>query len=141
MKYYHVAGESEVDKIYNNGIYANDRNEIILVVLKDDFLLKKFVLDMYAYEELGVDTYCAFEISPAGVEGPLFETNIKSMFSGSYKASKQPHIESQYIKPFKGEESYEGMGLIDGVFPVENKDKFTDEYKHQVLEYLQEVGS
>lgn len=141
MKYYHVAAENEVDKIYNNGIYANKKNEIILVVLKDDFLLKKFILDVYAHEELGVDTYCAFEISPTGVEGPLFETNIKSIFSGSYKASKQPHIESKYIKPFKGEETYEGMGLINGVFPVENKEKFTDEYKHQVLMYLQEVGS
>jgi len=141
MKYYHVAPENEVDKIYNNGIYANKKNEIILVVLKDDFLLKKFLLDVYAHEELGVDTYCAFEIKPEGVQGPLFETGINSIFSDSYKASKQPHIESKYLKPFNAEESYQGMGLIEGVFPVENKDKFTDEYKHQVLEYLKEVGS
>jgi hypothetical protein len=140
MKFYHVAPEAQVEKIYRNGIQANEKGEIPIITLKEDFLLKKFIFDLYAHEVLRVDIYCIFEITQEGFAGPLFESNINSMFSDSFKISKQPHIERKSIIPFKTDESYAGMGLIEGVFPVENKDKFTDKYKQKVLEYLKEVA-
>jgi hypothetical protein len=140
MKFYHVAPEAQVEKIYGSGIQANKKGEIPIIALKDDFLLKKFIFDVYAHEVLRVDIYCLIEITGEGFEGPLFEANINNIFSDSLKISKQPHIESRYLKPFKTDESYAGMGLIEGVFPVENKDKFTEKYKRKVLEYLNEVA-
>jgi len=139
MKFYHVSEESEVQNIYSKGIPANADNEIVLMVLSDSFLMKKFLFDVYAHEVLKADTYCAFEIDPAGVTGPLSETGINSIFADYFKICKMPLIERRYVKPFKSEESYEGMGLMEGVFPVENKDKFTDSYKRKVLDYLKEV--
>ena len=139
MKFYHIAPEARLNTIYNSGIRADDKGEIPIIVLKDDFLLKKFLFDVYAHEVMGLDVYCLFEINQQGVDGPLFEANINSIFSDSFKISKQPHILRKHIKPYKSEESYEGMGLIEGMFPVENKDKFTDQYKRKVLEYLKEV--
>jgi hypothetical protein len=140
MKFYHVAPEAQVEKIYGSGIQANEKGEIPIIALKDDFLLKKFIFDLYAHEVLRLDVYCLFEITQEGVEGSLFEADINNIFSDSFKISKQPHIERKYLKPFKTDESYEGMGLIEGVFPVENKDKFTDKYKRKVLEYLKEIA-
>jgi hypothetical protein len=102
-------------------------------------LLKKFIFDLYAHEVLKVDIYCIFEIAPEGFEGPLIESNINSIFSDSFKIAKQPLIERKDLIPFKTDDSYEGMGLIEGVYPVENKDKFTEQYKRKVLEYLKEV--
>jgi len=139
MKFYHVAPETQVEKIYGSGIQANEKGEIPIIELKDDFLLKKFIFDLYAHEVLNVDIYCILEITPEGLAGPLIESNINSIFSDSFKISQQPYIERQYLVPFKTDESYEGMGLIEGVFPVENKDKFTEKYKRKVLEYLKEV--
>ncbi|MCP5048282.1 MAG: hypothetical protein GY940_14015, partial [bacterium] len=49
-------------------------------------------------------------------------------------------IERKFLTPFIADQSYEGMGLIEGVLPVENRDKFTDEYKKKVLEYIKEVA-
>jgi hypothetical protein len=134
-----VASEDTVSSIFHEGIYANEKNQIILIALKDDFIMKKFVLDVYAHEELGTDTYCAFEVSEQALEGPLFEAGINSIFSDSFRICMQPHIERKHIQPFKTEDSYHGMGLIEGVFPVENKDKFTDQYKRKVLDYLKEI--
>ena len=139
MKFYHVAPEAQVEKIYRNGIQANEKGEIDIIALKEDFLLKKFIFDLYAHEVLRVDIYCIFEITPEGFDDPLIESNINSIFSDSFKISKQPHIERKALIPFKTDDSYEGMGLIEGVYPVENKDKFTEEYKQKVLEYLKEV--
>ncbi len=139
MKFYHVAPEEEVSNIFNRGIYPDDKGEILLVVLKENFLMSKFIFDAYAYEVLGVDLYCAFEVQPGGLESPLIDSSVDHVFSGSYKAVKQKYIERKYLKPFKSGESYEGMGLINGVFPIENKDKFTPEYKQRVLDYLKEV--
>jgi hypothetical protein len=139
MKYYHIAPEKELSNIFSKGLSANRKGEIIILVLKDDFMLKKFLFDVYAHEELGVETYCAFEISEHAIEGPLFDTGINSIFSDSYRASKQRNIDRKNIKLYKSEESYEGMGLFEGVFPVENKDKFTEVYKRRVLEYLKQV--
>lgn len=139
MKFYHVAPEKQVSNIFNSGIYPDAKGEIKIIVLKDNFLMTKYVLDMYAFEELGVDIYCAFEVSGEGIPGALTASTIKSIFSDSYKVTKQECIERNYLKPFTSGESYEGMGLINGVFPVENKDKFTPEYKQKVLEYLSEV--
>ena len=139
MKFYHIAPESQLNAIYNKGILADDKGEIPIIVLKDDFLLRKFIFDIYAHEVLGLEVYCLFEIKEQCVEGPLYDANINSIFAGSFKVSKQARIERACIEPYKSGESYEGMGLIEGMFPVENKDKFTDEYKRKVLEYLKEV--
>jgi hypothetical protein len=89
---------------------------------------------------LKVDIYCIFEITPEGFSGPLVQSNIDSIFSDSFKIVKQPQIQRPDLIPFKTDDSYEGMGLIEGVYPVENKDKFTEEYKQKVLEYLKEVA-
>lgn len=140
MKFYHVAPEAQVEKIFRSGILANEKGEIPVIALKDDFLLKKFIFDLYAHEVLKVDIYCIFEITPEGFAGPLLQSNIKSIFSDSFKNAAQPHIERKALIPFKTDDSYEGMGLIEGVYPVENKDKFTEEYKQKVLEYLKEVA-
>lgn len=139
MKYFYIAPEKQQNDIFQKGIHANESGNITLVVLKDDFLMKKFVFDMYAYEELKLDVYCLFEIAEEGVEGPLFDSQINSLFSDSYKNSKQIHIQPQYLSNYKTDENYQGMGLEKGVFPVEYKDKFTDTYKRKVLEYLEEV--
>ena len=139
MKFYHVAPEAQVEKIYGSGIQANEKGEIPIIALKDDFLLKKFIFDLYAHEVLKVDIYCIFEVIAEGFTGPLIESDISSIFSDSFKISQQPYIERKYLIPFKTDESYEGMGLIEGVYPVENKDKFTEKYKRKVLEYLKEV--
>jgi hypothetical protein len=139
MKFYHVAPEGQVEKIYRSGIEANEKGEIPVIALKDDFLLKKFIFDLYAHEVLKVDIYCIFEIIPGGFTGPLLQSNIDSIFSDLFKIAKQPQIQRPDLIPFKSDDSYEGMGLIEGVYPVENKDKFTKEYKQKVLEYLREV--
>ncbi|MGD2088084.1 MAG: hypothetical protein PVH61_18030 [Candidatus Aminicenantes bacterium] len=139
MKFYHVAPEAQVEKIYRSGIQANERGEIPVIALKDDFLLKKFIFDVYAHEVLKVDIYCIFQVIPEGFAGPLSESNINSIFSDSFKICQQAHIERKDLIPFKTDDSYQGMGLIEGVYPVENKDKFTDAYKRKVLEYLKEV--
>jgi len=139
MKFYHIAPEDQLSSIYNQGILADSKGEITIIVLKEDFLLKKFIFDVYAHEELGLEVYCLFEIKEQGIEGPLYSVEINSIFSDSFKISKQEKIEREFIVPFKSDENYEGMGLIDGMYPVENKDKFTDEYKRKVLEYLKEV--
>jgi hypothetical protein len=139
MKFYHVAKEKELSNIFSKGIPSDEKGEIILIVLKDDFMMKKFILDVYAHEELRLDTYCAFEVLEQGVEGPLFNSGINSIFADSFKVSRQQRIDSKYLKLFKSGESYGGMGLMEGMFPVEHKDKFTDEYKKKVLEYLKQV--
>jgi hypothetical protein len=139
MKYYHIAPEKELSNIFSKGLSANEKGDIIIIALQDDFMLKKFVFDVYAHEVLGVDTYCAFEILARAIEGPLFDTGINSIFSDSFRASKQQKIDRKQLKLYEAGESYEGMGLFEGVFPVEHKDKFTDVYKRKVLEYLQQV--
>jgi hypothetical protein len=139
MKFYHAAPEKELHKIYNDGIHANERGEIPLIVLADEFMLKKFIFDLYAHEILGVEVYCLFEINPQGIAGPLSNANIDNIFSRLFKVSHQPHITRKDILPYQTEENYQGMGLIEGMFPVENKDKFTEEYKQKVLEYLNQV--
>ena len=140
MIFYHPAPEKELNKIYNDGIHANDQGEIPLIVLKEDFMLKKFIFDLYAYEIMGVEVYCLFEIKAQGIEGSFFDAKIDSIFTDSFKVLHQAHIARKFIKPFQTEESYQGMGLIEGMFPVENKDKFTAEYKQKVLEYLNQVS-
>jgi hypothetical protein len=140
MRFYHPAPEKELNKIYNDGIQANDRGEIPLIVLKEDFMLKKYIFDLYAYEIMGVDVYCLFEIKAQGIEGTLSNATIDNTFAGSFKVLHQANIARKFITPFQTEESYQGMGLIEGMFPVENKDKFTVEYKQKVLEYLNQVS-
>lgn len=140
MKFYHVAPETQVEKIYGSGIQANEKGEIPIIALKDDFLLNKFIFDLYAHEILGVDVYCLFEIIQEGLEGALSDSDIDNIFSDCFKVSGQQSIDRNHLRPFKTDESYAGMGLIEGVFPVENKDKFTDNYKQKVLEYLKEVA-
>ncbi len=141
MKYYHIAPEKELSNIFTKGVLKNKKGEIIIITLKEEFMLKKFIFDVYAHEELKVDTYCAFEISEKGIEGPLFKTAINSIYSDSYKVTMQHLIDKKFLKFFKSGETYGGMGLLEGVLPVEHKDKFTELYKRKVLEYLKEVVS
>ena len=140
MQFYHVAPEKVVSDIFNQGIYSNEKGEITVIVLNDNFLMGKYIFDVYAWEILGVDIYCAFEIRQQAIEGPLFDSGIANIFSVVYKVVKQKNIDRKYLIPFKSGESYEGMGLINGVFPVENKDKFTPAYKQKVRDYLNEVS-
>jgi len=139
MKFYYLAPEAMQSAIFSKGIQAAADNQITLMVLKDDFIMTKFLFDVYAYEELGVDTYCAFEISPEGMQGPLSESDSKSIFSQALKKTNQTFIDKKYLKPYITDENYQGMGLVAGVLPIENKEKFTEEYKQKVLDYLKEL--
>lgn len=139
MKFYYIAPEEKLNSLFQDGIQADEKGNIVLIVLKEDFLMKKFVFDVYAYEVLKLDVYCLFEVAGDAVEGPLFDTGIDNLFANCFKESKQQHIPAANLSPFKTDENYQGMGLEAGVFPVENKDKFTGTYKQKVLEYLKEV--
>lgn len=140
MKYYYVAPESEIEMLFTSGITAKGKPEITIIALNDNFLMTKYILDVYAYEVLGVDVYCAFEIMKEGVDTALFNSPIKNTFSEVFKVIYQGHIKKQFLRTIKTDHSYEGMGFIEGVFPVENRDRFTDEYKNKILEYIRELG-
>jgi len=69
MKFYHVAPEKEAVDIINKGIYPNDKGEITIIVLKDNFLMNKYIFDVYAWEVLKVDIYCALRSSSRESKG------------------------------------------------------------------------
>lgn len=140
MKYYYVAPDAEVDRIFNSGIDMRGTPKIPIIVLHDSFLMTKYIMDVYAHDILETDVYCAFEIDMKGIETPLFESEIQHIFKDVFKVVLQEQIARKHLKPFKTDTSYEGMGLIDGVFPVENREKFDDAYKQKVLEYIKGVG-
>ncbi len=140
MKYYYIAPETEIDTLFSTGVIAKGKPEITIIALNDNFLMSKFIFDVYAYEILGVDVYCAFEIMKEGLETALFNSPIHNTFAEVYKVIYQPHIDKKFLKTIKSDHTYEGMGFIEGVFPVENRDRFTDEYKNKILEYIRELG-
>lgn len=140
MKLYYVAPEKDVDRIYNSGVDMRGNPKIPIIALHDSFLMTKYILDVYANDVLEVDVYCAFEIDKNGIETPLFESQLQHVFNDVFKVILQEQIERKYLKPYKTDTSYEGMGFIDGVFPVENREKFDDAYKQKILEYIKEIG-
>jgi hypothetical protein len=140
MKYYHVAPDSEANAIFSGGIEARDGREIPIIALHESFLMSKFIFDVYAHEILDVDVYCAFEVDRDSLESALFDSSISHVFSSIFKVVYQQKIPRKYLKPFQTDQSFEGMGLIEGVLPVENRDKFTKEYKQKIQEYIEELG-
>lgn len=136
MRYFYLAPENELSTIFTKGIKADENGEIKIIVLKDDFLMDKFIFDVYANEVLGLEAYCLFQILLSGVGDELSDSDEEHIFSSCFKTLKQEVIERQFIAPYKSDTSYEGMGYEEGVFPVENKEKFTPDYKQKILEYL-----
>lgn len=136
MRYFYLAPEDELSTIFTGGIKADKNGEIKVIVLKDDFLMDKFIFDSYAYEVLGFEAYCLFQVLFSGINGELSDSDVEHPFTSCFKVLKQETIERQFIAPYKSDTSYEGMGYEEGVFPVENKDKFTPEFKQKIREYL-----
>jgi hypothetical protein len=141
MRYFYLAPEEALNSIYSEGIKADEKGEIRIISLKDDFLMDKFIFDVYAYEVLNLDVYCLFQVLDIGIGGELSDSDIDHIFSDTFKILKQETIEKKYIAPYSSEAKYEGMGLEEGVLPVENKDKFTAEYKQKIQEYLHALDS
>lgn len=141
MRYFYLAPEEALNSIYSDGIKADENGEIRIITLKDDFLMDKFVFDVYAYEVLNLDVYCLFQVLDIGIRGKISGGGIDHIFSDTFKILEQDTIEKKYIAPYSSEAKYEGMGLEVGVFPVENKEKFTPEYKQKILEYLNALDS
>ena len=139
MRYYYAAPEGEINKIYQEGIHAGPTGTIPIITLTEDFLMKKFIFDVYAHEVMKTDLYCLFEVDEEGINSTLLDAGVNHMFSMVFKICRQKHIDRPFIKPFEADTSYEGMGLEVGVMPVENTDKFTPHYKQKVLEYLKEL--
>ncbi|HLP60678.1 MAG TPA: hypothetical protein VK186_17680 [Candidatus Deferrimicrobium sp.] len=140
MRYFYVASEDRLSSIYTSGIKADKDKEIKIIALQEDFLMDKYIFDVYAYEVLGLDVYCLFHILPLGFQGEILDSNINHIFARVFKKLIQETIERKYIAPYRSLINYEGMGLVEGVFPVENKDKFTPAYKQKILEYLIALG-
>ncbi|MCU0288907.1 MAG: hypothetical protein MUF15_21245 [Acidobacteria bacterium] len=140
MRYFYLAPEDQLSSIYTTGIKADKDKEIKIIALQEDFLMDKYIFDIYAYEILGIDVYCLFHVLNLGFQSEILDGNIKHIFAPVFKRLKQDKIERKFIAPYKSLTNYEGMGLVEGVFPVENKDKFTDEYKQKILEYLLALG-
>jgi len=136
MRYFYLAPENELSTVFTGGIKADVNGEIKVIVLKDDFLMDKFIFDAYAYEVLGLEAYCLFQVLLSGISGEFSDSDVEHPFSSCFKVLKQETVERQFIAPYNSETSYEGMGYEEGVFPVENKEKFTPEYKQKILEYL-----
>ena len=136
MRYFHLAPEKDLSSIYNDGITADNKGEIKIITLREDFLADKFIFDIYAYEILGLDIYCLFQISSDGINSEILDGRIDHLFSDYFKILKQDTIEKRYITPYQSDIKYEGMGLMEGVFPVESQEKFTPDYKQKILEYL-----
>lgn len=140
MRYYYLAPEGKSNTTFTNGIEADGKGLIPLILLKDDFLMDKFIFDMYAYEVLELDVYCLFQVLETGIENQLTDSSINHMFAGSFKLLEQDRIDKKHILPYQSAANYEGMGLEPGIIPVENKEKFTPEFKRKILEYLTALG-
>ncbi len=140
MRYFYLASEDQLSSIYTTGIKADKNGYIRIIALQEDFLMDKYIFDVYAYEILGLEIYCLFHILPLGFQGEILDSNIDHIFAGAFKILKQETIERKYIAAYQSLTNYEGMGLVEGVFPVENKDKFNPEYQQKILEYLNALG-
>jgi len=138
MKYYYVAAVSEGNRIAEEGIKADEKGVIKIIVLKDTFIMDKFVLDVYATEIMGVDEYNYFEIVPKGISGQIIESISDNLFAEFFHLLIQPFVEPKHLKRATTAR-YEGMGLDVGIHLVENKEKFDDEYKKKILSYYHEI--
>lgn len=138
MKYYYVVAEQSGNRTAEEGIQCDERGVITLITLKDTFLMDKFVLDVYAWEILGVEVYSLFEISLKGIGGEILDSDIDNLFSEFFKVLSQPFISPGFLKRITTDR-YEGMGLDVGLHIVENKEKFDDEYKKKILGYYHEI--
>ena len=136
MRYFYLAPENELSEIFTGGITADENGLIKLILLKDDFLMDKFIFDVYAHEVLGLDEYCLFQVLYSGITGDISDSESTHLFSDCFKFLNQESVDRQFIAPYKSETSYGGMGFEEGVFPVENKEKFTPDYKQKIREYL-----
>lgn len=136
MRYFYLAPENELNEIFTGGIKAGEGGVIKLIALKDDFLMDKFIFDVYAYEVLGLEEYCLFQVLYSGISGEISGSGTAHLFSDCFKVLSQESIDRQFIAPYKSETSYGGMGFEEGVFPVETKEKFTPNYKQKIREYL-----
>jgi len=126
-----------VNEISQNGIVANKQGFIPLIMLDERFLMYQFVVDSYAFEILGFNEYCFFEIDQKGVKGKISKMDTNDIFAPFYKIVKQEFIGKEYLTP-QITDRYESMGFDIGVFLVENKHNFNEKYKKKVLEYAKE---
>lgn len=138
MKYYYIAKAEEGNRIAETGIKAGEKGIINIIVLKDTFLMDKFVLDVYAYEVMGLEEYNYFEIMAKGISGQIIDSEIDNLFTEFFKLLVQPFIAAVDLKRITTDR-YEGMGLDIGIHLVENKEKFDDDYKKKILGYYHEI--
>ena len=138
MRFFYCAHSEKVGKITQDGIMADENGTIPVIIVDKMFLMHQFVIDSYAYEILGIEEYCYFEISPKGISGEISDTSISDVFAPFYKSLKQRSIQKQFLTP-QMTDRYESMGLGIGIFLVENKDKFNETYKKKILEYAEEL--
>lgn len=136
MRYYYLAPENQLRTIYSRGVSASADGYIRIIVLEDSFLMDKYLFDVIAWEIMNLDVYCLFQISEQGIEGRLEPEVSSHLFAPVLFKLIQGCIDSKFVSPYPSNTSYEGMGLETGVFPIENKDKFTDEFKQKILDYL-----
>ncbi len=136
MRYFYLAPENELSTIFTRGINADEKGEIKIIVLKEGFLMDKFIFDVYAHEVLGLETYCLFQVLYNGIGGILSDSDEEHIFSDCFKKLRQDVIDIEFIAPYRSKTSYEGMGYEEGVFPVESKEKFTPDYKQKIRDYL-----
>ena len=132
MKYFYAAPVHEGNTISEEGIKSDDRGVIELIALKEGFLMQKFVFDVYSSEVIGSDEYSLFEISPEGIVGQITKTDKENFLADFFIVVMQPFIETVHLKRLTTDR-YEGMGLDIGIHLVENKEKFTDDYKQKIL--------
>lgn len=137
MRYFYMAPESELRTLYSKGIFAAPNGEIPIIVLPNDFIMDKLLFDLIAWEVKKIDVYCLFQVLQEGMHGEITDGPPGHPFAGTMKILKQKFVQSDFLAPFATDVSYEGMGLEVGVFPVENKEKFTPEFKQKILEYLE----
>jgi hypothetical protein len=137
MKYYYIAPDSQLKNILESGIKADADKIIKIVTFRDDFVVLKYVFDIFAYEILHHDYYILFKIVEKGIQMPLLDSISKSKLAVFFKSISQPAIDRKYIELIPSDDNFQSMGLENGIFPVEHKEKFTDRYKQKILDYLQ----
>ena len=137
LRFFYCAESKQFNGISKKGIRANMNGQIPIVLIDERFLMYQFVINSYAYEILGLEEYCYFEIAPKGVRGEIIEMNSTDILSPFYKLLKQDTIEPEFLSP-QLTDRYKSMGFDIGAFLVENKENFTDTYKKKILDYAKE---
>ncbi len=140
MRYFYLGSETQLSSIFNKGILADSQGEIRLIVLKEGFLMDKFVCDVIASEIYKWDVYCLFCVQEGAILSELNDCVLGHPFETVIKVLKQEGIPRDLIEPYKSDTDYQGMGLMPGIFPVENKEKFTPTYIQKILEYHLALG-